>query len=144
MGGPAGIAMTNFVQAWSNSQIHPAVAKVVLFDIYEMLDEPSKVLFRKKREAMFGTSLEAIHESRNDKVGLLGAALAPMEIHLKTAPYLGGVQPIFADYILFGALQWARMCATVDIIPHQGNVADWFNRLLDMYDGMGRKASPRI
>ena len=144
MGGPAGISMTNFIQAWSNTQIHPAVAKVAMFDIYQMLDEDDQIHFRKKREAMFKTTLELIHEKREDNAHLLIDALRPLEVHLGLAPYLGGEHPIFADYIVFGALQWCRMCSTLDILPTEGKVADWFERLLDLHDGIGRKAPARI
>ena len=55
--------------------------------------------------------------------------------------FFGGETPLFADYVVFGALQWLRTTCSQDHLPKEGAVADWFNRLLDMYDGMGRKVT---
>ncbi len=63
---------------------------------------------------------------------------------LKGQDFIGGTSPLFADYVVFGALQWLRMTCSIPVLPPQGEVVDWFNRLLDMYDGMGRAAKACI
>ena len=50
-----------------------------------------------------------------------------------------GAAPLFADYIVFGALQWARVVSPAQLLADDDIVAAWFGRCLDLYDGMGRK-----
>ncbi|MEL6752376.1 MAG: glutathione binding-like protein, partial [Pseudomonadota bacterium] len=64
--------------------------------------------------------------------------LTPLNLTLKTQPYIAGETPNFADYVPFGALQWLRMTCSHDVLPKEGPVAEWFNRLLDMYGGDAR------
>ena len=48
--------------------------------------------------------------------------------------------PAFADYIPFGTLQWTRCVTTTDLLAHDDPVSLWFERMLDLYDGLGRRA----
>lgn len=52
--------------------------------------------------------------------------------------YIDGGAPLFADYIVSGALQWARVVSPVQLLADDDAVAAWFGRCLDLYDGMGR------
>ncbi len=65
--------------------------------------------------------------------------LKTLDLMLKQQPFIGGETPLFADYVVFGAMQWARTTAKTDVLPKGTPSADWFDRLLDMYDGEGRK-----
>lgn len=140
--GEGGKELTKFVISWSQTTLHPLAAQLCLLDIHNMLDEENRAFFRKGREAIFGMTLEEFDaKSAKDNTNLL-KALTPLEGLLKRQPYLGGEQPLFADYVVYGALQWLRICSSHDVMPKDGAVADWFSRLLDMYDGMGRSVSP--
>ncbi|MEL6946925.1 MAG: glutathione S-transferase C-terminal domain-containing protein, partial [Pseudomonadota bacterium] len=68
----------------------------------------------------------------------LVAALLPLELMLKKQPFLGGKAPMFADYVVFGALQWLRTTAKKDVMPKDNRVAAWFENLLNMNNGAGR------
>ena len=57
---------------------------------------------------------------------------------LKFQPYLGGETPLFADYILFGALQWLRITTGSLAISKDHSVAEWFERCLDLHGAKGR------
>ena len=53
----------------------------------------------------------------------------------------GGMAPAFADYTLFGAFQWARCCSPQKLIRKKADpVSAWLSRMLDLYDGLSRKA----
>jgi glutathione S-transferase len=58
---------------------------------------------------------------------------------LKRQPFLGGEGPLFADYILFGALQWARVASPFPVLSADDPVADWFGRCLDLHEGLARR-----
>ncbi len=136
--GEGGIAMTQFVINWSQSQVHPEVAKLCLFDIYSALAPEDQAFFRMTREKIFGMTLEECDQKFEKNNAGLMKALLPLELTLKTQDFIGGDKPLFADYVVFGALQWLRTTAKNDVMPKDNRVADWFERLLDMYDGAGR------
>ena len=62
---------------------------------------------------------------------------------LEQRRFLGGDAPTYADHILFGVLQWARVVSTATVLEADDVVAAWFERVLDLYDGVGRKELPR-
>ncbi|WP_075996011.1 glutathione S-transferase family protein [Salaquimonas pukyongi] len=136
--GEGSIALSRFIEAWSNSQLHPWIIKWAALDIHNMLNETDQAYFRESREKRFGVTLEAFVEGREERAGQLQQLLAPIRLMLKHQPYLGGTQPMFADYIPFGALQWLRICSGLAMWDKDDPVRDWFERLLDLHDGVGR------
>jgi glutathione S-transferase len=63
---------------------------------------------------------------------------APLRLMLKRQPFIGGETPLFADYIVFGALQWARTISPAQILADDDPVRAWFDRCLDLHGGVGR------
>ena len=131
-------AMTNFITNWSQTQLHPLVARMAIMDIYNVLAPADQEFFRTTREKAFGMSLEDFSTKMAATPDDLKKALVPLELTLKGQKFIGGDTPHFADYVVFGALQWLRICKGEAVLPQEGTVADWFKGLLDMYDGMGR------
>jgi glutathione S-transferase len=60
---------------------------------------------------------------------------------LASQPFLGGDNALFADYIVFGALQWARVTSGVDLFGKNDAVRDWFERCLDLHGARGRSVT---
>ena len=56
------------------------------------------------------------------------------------SPYLGGDAPNYADYIVFGAFQWARVVSPFKLLAEDDPVHAWREKLLDAFDGMARKS----
>ncbi len=140
VGGPTGEALTQMIINWSQTQIHSKVVGLSLMEIFGCLAPEDKDHFRTTREKMFGKTLEEFQaQFSTDDFGPLNATLLPLELTLRKQAYIGGETPLFADYVVFGPLQWLRVVKGLDTVPLEGKVADWFERLLDMYDGMGRK-----
>ena len=71
------------------------------------------------------------------------AALEPLRLTLNGQSFIGGAAPIFADYIVFGALQWARRVSPMKLLTEDDSVYAWRKRLLDYFDGMAGKAMAR-
>jgi len=136
--GQGGEDLTAFVISWATTQIHPAVAKLCVYDIHNALAPEDQAFFRASREKLFGCTLEEFDAKFAKNGEALEAALFPLKNALSRQPYLGGESPVFADYVVFGPLQWLRTTCTQDHLPKEGPVAEWFDRLLDMYDGMAR------
>jgi len=59
---------------------------------------------------------------------------------LKTQAFLGGAAPNYADYIVFGGFQWARVVSPFKLLAENDPVYAWREKLLDAFDGMARKS----
>lgn len=53
-------------------------------------------------------------------------------------PFIGGAAPLFADHLVFGALQWVRVTSRFEFLAADDPIAEWFGRCLDLYDGFAR------
>lgn len=138
LGGASGESLTQFIINWSQTQLHPIVMRIALLDIHSQLDPFDQEYFRASREQRIGTTLENFMEEKAASPDELVKALIPLESMLANQSYIGGEGPLFADYVVFGPLQWLRMVSGDSMLPQNGKVAEWFSRLLDMYDGLGR------
>jgi glutathione S-transferase len=56
--GDGGTAVTRFVNSWADTQLLPAVARIILTDVYRCLDTEDQTYFRTSREKHFGMALE--------------------------------------------------------------------------------------
>lgn len=136
--GEGGRAMARFVEAWSFSILHQAVMRIALVDIHDLLGPEDQSYFRESRTARLGRPLEAVVAGRDEEITAFAAKLDPLRTMLKVQPFIGGERPLFADYIVFGALQWLRITSPAKVLDDTDPVALWFARCLDLYDGLGR------
>ena len=136
--GDGGKAMARFIERWSQLTIHPYVTTAALLDIHAMQDDENAAYFRSSREQRFGKPLEAVTAARDAGLAGFRAALEPLRSMLSYQPFIGGALPLFADYIVFGALQWARITSPYRLLDESDLIAQWFERCLDLHDGLGR------
>jgi glutathione S-transferase len=54
------ISVTRFANSWADTVLLPAVARVILIDVYTCLDAADRSYFRSSREKYFGMPLEAV------------------------------------------------------------------------------------
>ena len=113
---------------------------LIIADIPKNLKPVDAAYFRKTREARFGKPLEEIVAGRDKIVEGFRKSLDPMRLTLKTQAYLGGAAPNYADYIVFGPFQWARVVSPFKLLAEDDPVYAWRERLLDAFDGMARKS----
>ena len=142
-GGDGGRALTRFVEAWSQNVIHPAVTLIAVRDIWEILDQEDQPYFRQTRESRLGNTLEGTAANSAAEAAAFDAKLEPLRALLKRQPFFGGEEPLFADYIVFGALQWLRIVSTRWPLAADDSVTGWFNRCLDLFGEGGRKVPGR-
>lgn len=140
-GGEGGKALARFVESFSQMVIHPAIVRVAVVDIHDMLDEPDRSYFRESRTKALGRKLEDIVATREEEIAAFPAKLEPLRRTLGFQPFIGGDGPLFADYIVFGALQWARITSGAQLLPAGDTVTEWFGRCLDLYDAAGRNVT---
>jgi glutathione S-transferase len=148
-GGATGRAHARFINAWADSVVLGAIARLIVRDILDVVDPKDRVYFREGREARFGMTLEAVQEGRDARVAEFRALLTPARLVLgRQRPgssarghfWLGGEGPTYADYILFGTLQWPRCVSRFELLAEDDTVAEWRERMLDLFDGLGRQA----
>jgi glutathione S-transferase len=96
--------------------------------------------FRKSREARLGKPLEEVVASRDTAVAGFRKSLDPLRLTLRSQPFLGGTAANYADYIVFGAFQWARVVSPFKLLTEDDPVYAWRERLLDAFDGLARKS----
>lgn len=137
--GEGGRAHAKFVESWALTEIHPLLLTLIILDIYGRLAPADQAYFRRSREERFAKELEAIQSGREHRVEAFRDKLAPVRLMLKRQPFFGGDGPLFADYILFGALQWARVASPFPVLSGDDPVADWFGRCLDLHEGLARR-----
>ena len=142
--GDGGKAMARFIERWSQLTIHPYVTTAALLDIHAMQDDENAAYFRASREQRFGKPLEAVTAVRDAELAGFRAALEPLRSMLSYQPFIGGASPLFADYIVFGALQWARITSPYRLLDDSDIVAQWFGRCLDLHDGLGRSVAAAV
>jgi glutathione S-transferase len=133
-------ALTRFVQNWTETVLQPALIGLVVLDIWRHVAPEDRAYFRQSREERFGRPLEAVVADREGRLPAFRDALAPLRRTLERQQFLAGGSPAYADYIVFGAFQWARAISDFALLAADDPVAAWRGRLLDAFDGMARNA----
>lgn len=139
-GGEGGLELSRFMHWWTGATIDAGIVKLVLADIHAILDPLDQGYFRESREKRFGMPLEDVQDRSADNLQAFRASLLPLRLALKKHDFLGGDAPIYGDYCVFGSFQWARMVSDFALLEADDPVAMWFERCLDLFDGLGRKA----
>ncbi len=137
-GGPGGVGMARFVERWVQLTAQAQMMGFIVLDIHNCLAPADQAYFRTSREARLGRTLESVVEGREARRDAFRAALEPLRSTLTYQPFIGGQSPLFCDYIVFGAFQWARVTSPFALLAADDPVAAWFERCLDLHGGLGR------
>ncbi|MBL8385728.1 MAG: glutathione S-transferase family protein [Burkholderiales bacterium] len=138
-GPPPGRALTRLHAVFGDVLVG-AIARFILCDVHAHLDARDRAYFRASREQRFGATLEAVVADRDARLPAFRDSLAPLRATLKAQPFLGGERPLYADYAVFGAFQWARCTSRYRLVEADDPVAQWRERLLDAFGGLARAA----
>jgi glutathione S-transferase len=103
------------------------------------LDPRDQDYFRQSRAQRFGMPLEQFCANREARISGFRQTLEPLRMTLKSQPFLGGAAPHYPDYIVFGGFQWARTISGFALLEGDDPIAAWRERMLDLFDGLGRK-----
>jgi glutathione S-transferase len=142
-GGPVGESLTHFFNLWADRELVPAIVPYLMSDTLDCVEEADARHLRSQIEGFFKKSLEELAAEREKTLPQFRRRLQPVRKTLELRRFLGGDAPAYADHILFGVLQWARVVSTATVLEPNDLVAAWFERVLDLYDGVGRKELPR-
>jgi glutathione S-transferase len=139
-GGAMGRAHALFVNAWADSVLTGGIARFIVRDLLDTIHPKDRDYFRSSREARFGKSLEAVQAGREDRLTAFRDSLLPIRLVLRRQQWLGGVAPSYADHIVAGTLMWPRCASRFELLEAADPVAQWLDRMLDLYGGLGRQA----
>src|SRR5580693_8421832 len=68
------------------------------------------------------------------------ASLDPLRRTVERQDFISGKTPAYADYVVFGAFQWARAISDFEVLPADHPVRIWRGRMLDLFGGLARRA----
>jgi glutathione S-transferase len=139
-GGDGGRAMGRMLNWWGDVVVMGGLFPLIVADIPAHLNPVDAAYFRKTREARLGRPLEETVAGRDKSVESFRKSLDPLRLTLKTQPFLGGAAPNYADYIVFGPFQWARVVSPFKLLAEEDPVYAWRARLLAAFDGMAQKS----
>jgi glutathione S-transferase len=137
---PAAMSQTLFIKHWTEASLHLALFRPIVAEIHSILHPKDQDYFRSTREKMLGSRLEQASTDAAAERARLQSVLEPLRRLLGQQDFIAGAAPAFCDYMPFGALQWARCVSTQSFLAADDAVAHWFERMLDLYDGLGRRA----
>ena len=129
-----------FISSWVDSQLHPLIARCVVRDILNVISPSEHEYFRTSREKRFGKSLEEVVADRENTRTTFKQALYPLRKALEIGPFLGGDNPNFSDYAIFGAFMWARVTSSFQLLEFSDPIYNWRERMLLLYDGLAKNA----
>jgi glutathione S-transferase len=132
--------LSKFVQNWTETVLQAGLVRLVVLDIWKHIGPADQAYFRQSREPRFGTTLEEVVKDREARLPVFRASLDPLRRTVERQDYLCGTAPAYADYIVFGAFQWARAISDFPLLAADDPVYAWRSRMLDLYGGLGRNA----
>ena len=138
--GKAGHGLTRFVQNWTETVLHPGLIGFVVLDIHRHIAPEDQTYFRQSREERFGRTLEEVVRDRDARLPAFRESLMPLRRTVERQDFLAGSAPTYADYVVFGAFQWARGISDYELLAADDPVAAWRGRMLDLFGGLARKS----
>ena len=126
-------ALINFVRAWTDDVLHPAIVPLVVADVWALLGPKDKEYFRETREQYLGRKLEDFAPQRETYLAAFKKVLAPLRKTLKGQSFLAGAAPNYADHIVFGALKWAQLTSAKPLFDDEPEITAWMAAVLGTY-----------
>ena len=133
-------ALGLFFSHWTARAVHVPLLRAIVLDIFGHLHEKDRAYFRESREKRFGMPLEQAGGEPKKWLAEVRGALEPVRPVLVQNQFVSGKGPGFADYILFGAFQWARSISPLRLLEPDDPAYAWRERMLDLFGGLARAA----
>jgi glutathione S-transferase len=132
----------HFVASWVDSAVQPALFPILVGDLYDCVRPVDRPYFQESRGKRLGTTDFASFQAKAREKGVAAfrSVLEPARRVLKEQAFLSGAQPAYPDYALAGAFLWARIVSPLALLEADDPIHAWRERMLDLFDGMGRKA----
>lgn len=136
------IALARFFNGWVNRTIVGGLFPMIACDVWSNLGDEDQIYFRTSREKYLGCTLEVARDKREAAAPAFLKSLSLVRGML-TKPgskFLSGDEAGWSDYVVASNFIWARIISDFDVLESDGELTEWFDRMLDIYDGHARKA----
>jgi glutathione S-transferase len=132
-GGNGATAAIRFIESWTDTVLMNGILPFIIIDLFNHLHPKDREYFRASREERLGVRLEDFGAARESGVKSFRQSLMPLTRTLKGQAFIGGDQPNYGDYIVFGAFMWARSVSPFRLLEPNDPVAAWRARMLDRF-----------
>ena len=136
------LSYARFVAGWVDTAVHPALFPLLIGDLYDRVRPVDQAYFKESRGKRLDTTDFAGFQAKAREKGVTAfrGVLEPARRIVREQPFLGGEHPAYPDYALAGAFLWARTVTPLALLEADDPIQPWRERMLDLFDGMGRKA----
>ena len=128
------------MQNWTETVLLAGLIRLVVLDIHRHCALEDQVYFRRSREERFSATLEEVVHDREARLPAFRTSLDPLRRTVERQDFVSGKGPAYADYVVFGAFQWARAISDFEVLAAGDPVRSWRGRMLDLFDGLARRA----
>ncbi len=133
-------AQALFIKYWDETVLLPVLLPIIIFDVFEHIHPQDKTYFRETREKLLGKPLEEFKDVKDSQIQNFQTIITPLRETLNQQPFLAGEKPNCADYLLFASFQFARSISPKKLLEMNEPVYIWWEKMLDLFDGMARKS----
>src|SRR5262249_40763022 len=123
-----------FFNLYVDRTLNPAIARVIVPDIFAIVDPADREYFRTTREQRLGTTFEEVVAKRDESRLKLHAVLADLEATIFGQDYFFGL-PTYADLCLFGSLKWVTVVSKEPLFDSAPTLRGWWERVQNRIEG---------
>ena len=140
-GGKENMELTSIINHMLDTKILGILARIIVSDVYKVLQPDDKDYFRETREKMLNKKIEEIELESEKYIPILQKELNPFRKILKDNDFFSGNNPMYCDYLLFGFFMWARNTSPKQLLDKNDVLWSWRQRMLNLFDGFAKKSN---
>ncbi len=134
-GAPANRGIARFLNEWAD-MLDQLLFPAIVLDCWESVHADDRTYYRQAREARFGRTLESVQADLSSHAAAVAAAWPPLRRMLEAQLWLAGDAPAYADYAVFGVLQWTRCVSPWQYLDRDDPIYEWRSRMIGLFDGL--------
>ena len=100
--------LTSLINLYMDPKILSILARIIVADVYKVIQPDDKIYFRATREKMLNKTLEEVEQESNKFIPIFQKEINPFRKLLKNNYFFKLNKPIYFVYLLFGFFMWAR------------------------------------
>lgn len=136
---PGERASAAFYSAWLAASVYPSLGPLIMLRLLAAASPADRAYIRETREQRFGKTLEQYSDAP-EAPKRMEAALATLAAPLSAHDFLGGRSANLCDYVVMSPLMWQRSATSAELYETPKPVAQWRERMLDLFGGYARDA----
>ena len=139
--GAENMNLTSIINQMLDTKIIGILARIIVGDVYKVLQPEDKIYFRETREKILNKTIEEVDLESSKYIPILQKELNPFRKVIRNNNFFTGSKPMYCDYILFGFFMWARNTSAKQLLEKNDVLWHWRERMLNLFDGFARKSN---